>query len=250
LFCTALLLALGWSARAGGADQAPPQDGAAEQGYVIVGTLQVNDEKEMAFRTYLLKDYAIAYNAAGKLQTIYEFKTLSWIDAGGQRTRLVDAQAHAERKRKEFDEVLKRAPDRSIVRKLKAIFHPTFTPQEDEEGRLTFLNPAVKAVVAPVAPAPSAAVRERLYLLDRMGSLHAHMIDPASPPPFVSLAVLAECRKRGIAPGDTDVTLLMGEKALRVHSTTALEPLTAGQYSLLSGLVERMQKQATASAKE
>ena len=250
LFCAALLVALSGPASAAGAGQAPPKEAAPEQGHLIVSTVQVDDEKELAVRTYLLKDYAVSYNAAGKLHTVYEFKTLSWMDHTGQRTRLVDAQAHAEVKRKEFDEGIKRAKDRLIVRKLKAIFHPTFTPQEDEDGRVTFLNPAVKAVVTPMDPAPTAAVRERLYLLNRMGTLQAHMSNPASPPPFVGLAVLAECRKRSIGIGDMDVTVLMGQKVLRVHTTMTLEPLSAEQVALLNGLVERLQKQATASAKE
>jgi hypothetical protein len=224
---------------------APVVETAEPNGYVIVYTLEPRGGEKRTTRTYLLGRYAVAYDLNSKLDAVYDVQAESWIDAGGKRTTLDDAQAQFDNKRQQTEANLKSAPDTPYVRALKQALRPSFTVEKAGE-RVVLKSPSVTLEVVPaVTPLPKATA-DQVYALDRMMAYRNGREEVKGQPPYMLLALHEECKKRGIYPALIDMTIRAGGEPSGAQATISFGPLTADQHAHMTGLVQRVQALADA----
>jgi hypothetical protein len=221
----------------------------AQQGHLIVYTLQQQGGEKKTSRTYLLGRHAVAYDAAGKLDAVYDLPGKSWVDAEGRRTTLAAAEEETERKRSKAEASLKAAPDTPRFRAARHVLRPQFKIEEGG-GKFTLRSSTMAVVVTPAPAAPGTELSEQMSLLDRMTAHRAVQSNPGSATPFVTLAIAQECQRRAIYPAVIETTVRAGGPATVTQATLKIEPLTGEQYAVMQKLADQIAAQTTASVKE
>lgn len=224
---------------------APVVEDDEPQGHVIVSTLEPRGGEKRITRTYLLGRHAVSYDPYGKLDAVYDLDAKSWVDAGGKRTTLSDAEVQFDARRQQTEASLKAAPDTPYVRALKQALRPNFNVEAAGE-RLVMKSPAMTLeVIAAPSPLPKPTA-ERLYVLDRMTAYRNGREELKGQPPYMMLALSDECRKRSVYPSVIDMTIRAGGEPSVAQGTITFSPLTDEQHAHMTGLVQRVEALAGA----
>jgi hypothetical protein len=209
-------------------------------GYVISSTLEPRGGEKRTVRTYLLGRHAVGFDANSKLDAVYDLQAGSWVDAGGKRTTLADAESQFDARRVQTEANLKAAPDTPYVRALKQALRPTFNVERAGD-RLVMKSPAMTLEVVPaVTPLPRTTA-EQVFLLDRMIAYRNGREEVKGQPPYMMLALNEECRKLSMYPSVIDMTIRAGGEPSVAQATITFSPLTAEQHTHMAGLVQRVE---------